>query len=73
MCPGGGAELIYEPVGGWYFVARAGARRVRSEPGRAESPVSFGGSFGLDRFWLDYAFQPYKGPGAAHRVGIRIQ
>ena len=73
IVPGGGAELIYEPVGGWYFVARASARRVRSEPGRAESPVTFGGSFGLDRFWLDYAFQPYKGPGAAHRVGIRIQ
>jgi hypothetical protein len=73
IVPAGGAELIYEPVGGWYFVARAGARRVRSEPGRAESPVTFGGSFGLDRFWLDYAFQPYKGPGAAHRVGIRIQ
>jgi hypothetical protein len=35
--------------------------------------VTFGGSFGLDRFWLDYAFQPYKGPGAAHRLGIRIQ
>jgi hypothetical protein len=73
IVPAGGAELIYEPVGGWYFVARAGARRVRSEPGRAESPVTFGGSFGLDRFWLDYAFQPYKGPGAAHRLGIRIQ
>lgn len=73
IVPAGGAELIYEPVGGWYFVARAGARRVRSEPGRAESPVTFGGSFGLDRLWLDYAFQPYKGPGAAHRLGIRIQ
>jgi len=73
MVPAAGAELIYEPVGGWYFVARAGARRVRSEPGRAESPVTFGGSFGLDRFWLDYAFQPYRGPGAAHRIGIRIQ
>jgi hypothetical protein len=73
IVPAGGAELIYEPVGGWYFVARAGARRVRSGPERAESPVTFGGSFGLDRFWLDYAFQPYKGPGAAHRLGIRIQ
>ena len=73
LVPAAGAELIYEPVGGWYFVARAGARRVRSEPGRAESPVTFGGSFGLDRFWLDYAFQPYRGPGAAHRIGIRIQ
>jgi hypothetical protein len=73
IVPAGGAELFYEPVGGWYFVARAGARRVRSEPGRAEAPVTFGGSFGLDRFWLDYAFQPYKGPGAAHRLGIRIQ
>jgi hypothetical protein len=73
IAPAGGAELIYEPVGGWYFVARAGARRVRQNAGEGESPVTFGGSFGLDRFWLDYAFQPYEGPGAAHRVAIRIQ
>ena len=73
IVPAGGAELIYEPVGGWNFMVRAGARRVRKLLDRGESPVTVGGSFGLDRFWLDYAFQPYEGPGAAHRVSIRIQ
>ena len=73
IVPGAGAELIYQPVQGWTFIGRAGARRVRDLPDRAESPVTVGGSFGLDRFWIDYAFQPYRGPGSAHRVAIRIQ
>jgi hypothetical protein len=74
IVPGGGLELSYEPVGGWNFVARAGGRRVDDGPGPRESPVTLGGSFGLDRFWLDYAFQPSRnGGGASHRVGIRIQ
>jgi hypothetical protein len=73
IVPGGGGELIYQPVQGWTFIGRVGARRVAQGPERAESPVTLGGSFGLDRLWVDYAFQPYKGPGAAHRVGIRIQ
>jgi hypothetical protein len=73
IVPGGGAELIYQPVQGWTFIGRAGARRVVQGPERAESPVTLGGSFGLDRLWVDYVFQPYQGPGAAHRVGIRIQ
>jgi len=73
IVPGGGAELIYQPVQGWTFIGRAGARRVRNVPDRAESPVTLGGSFGLDRLWIDYAFQPYRGLGAAHRVAIRIQ
>jgi len=73
IVPGGGAELLYQPVQGWTFIGRAGARRVRDVPGRAESPLTLGGSFGLDRLWIDYAFQPYRGPGSAHRVAIRIQ
>lgn len=73
IVPGAGAELIYQPVQGWTFIARAGGRRVRNLPGRAESPVTMGASFGLDRLWIDYAFQPYRGPGSAHRFAIRIQ
>lgn len=73
IVPGAGVELIYQPVEGWTVIGRAGARRVRDLPDRAESPVTFGGSFGLDRLWIDYAFQPYRGPGSAHRVAIRIQ
>jgi len=73
IVPGAGVELIYQPVEGWTVIGRAGARRVRDLPGRAESPVTLGGSFGLDRLWLDYTFQPYRGPGSAHRIAIRIQ
>lgn len=73
IVPGAGVELIYQPVDGWTFIGRAGARRVRDLPGRAESPLTVGASFGLDRLWIDYAFQPYRGPGSAHRVGVRIQ
>ncbi len=73
ITPAAGAELVYQPVSGWSVVARLGARRVDGGPGPLESPVSLGGSFGLDRFWLDYAFQPSRGSRATHRVGIRIQ
>ena len=73
IVPAGGAELFYQPVEGWIFVGRVGGRRVESGVTSRESPVTLGGSFGLDRFWLDYAFQPSRGSGASHRVGIRIQ
>jgi hypothetical protein len=73
IVPGAGVELIYQPVDGWTLIGRAGARRVRDLPVRAESPVTVGASFGLDRLWIDYAFQPYRGPGSAHRIAIRIQ
>lgn len=73
IVPGGGLELFYQPVEGWYFVGRVGARRVEGGIKPLESPVTLGGSFGLDRFWLDYALQPSRGSSATHRIGIRIQ
>ena len=73
IVPAGGVELVYQPLDGWYFVGRVGARRVEGGPAPLESPVTLGGSFGLDRFWLDYSFQPSRGVGATHRIGIRIQ
>ena len=73
IVPAGGAELFYQPVQGWIFVGRVGGRRVESGLTARESPVTLGGSFGLDRLWIDYAFQPSRGSGASHRVGIRIQ
>ena len=73
ITPGAGVELSYQPVEGWYFIGRVGGRRVEGGPRPLESPVTLGGSFGLDRFWLDYAFQPSRGSSATHRVGIRIQ
>jgi len=71
--PAGGAEVIYTPVQGWTFVTRAGVRRVSDGSGSAESPVTFGATFGLDRLSVDYAFGAFTGPGSAHRIAIRIQ
>lgn len=73
IVPAGGAEIFYQPVEGWIFVGRVGARRVEGAPEPRESPVTLGGSFGLDRLWLDYALQPSRGHGASHRIGLRIQ
>ncbi len=71
--PAGGAELIYNPVQGWTFVGRVGARRVSEGSSSAESPITVGGTFGLDRLSVDYVFAPFKGLGSAHRIAIRIQ
>ncbi len=73
IVPAGGVELTFEPVSGWTFTGRMGARRVNGSSSPSESPITLGASFGLDRFALDYAFEPYRGVGATHRIGIRIQ
>ncbi len=73
LSPGGGAEIAWVPVQGWTFAARAGVRRVEGDGSPAEHPLSAGASFGVDRFWLDYAFEPVRGTGSIHRVGVRIQ
>jgi hypothetical protein len=74
MVPGAGAELTWEPVAGWTFAGRVGVRRGDPAGAPGLSPVSFGGSFGLDALHLDYAFTPYHGvAGGSHRIGLRIQ
>jgi len=73
IAPGGGIELTYEPLGGWTVAARLGARRVDRSGTPALQPWTFGGSFGLDRFSLDYGFEQYRGAGSVHRVGLRIE
>jgi hypothetical protein len=73
ILPGGGAELIFEPVAGWTFRARAGVRRRDKLPLNSTWAPTAGASFGLDRFSLDYGFEPASGPGSTHRLGIRIQ
>lgn len=73
LSPGGGAEIAWVPVQGWTFAARAGVRRVEGDGSPAEHPLSAGASFGVDRFWLDYAFEPVRGTGSIHRFGIRLQ
>lgn len=73
IVPGTGVEVFYAPVDGWNFAGRVGARRVDGGPKPHESPVTVGGSFGFDRVWIDYVFQPSAGGGATYRVGLRIQ
>lgn len=73
LSPGGGAEIAWVPLQGWTFAARAGVRRVDGGGSPSEHPFSAGASFGVDRFWLDYAFEPVRGTGSIHRVGIRLQ
>lgn len=73
IMPGGGGELQFEPVSGWTFAARAGVLRRDEYPFESTWAPTVGASFGLDRFALDYGFVPIRGPGASHRVGIRIQ
>jgi hypothetical protein len=74
IVPGGGVELTFELVAGWTVTGRIGATRIEDAPGKAFASPTFGATFGLDRLALDYAFAPYsRGPGAVHRLGIRIQ
>jgi hypothetical protein len=69
---GAGAELIYVPVGGWSFVGRVGARRVDRSELPAQYPVTFGASFWLDRFGIDYGYEPFSGSSGGHRIGLRL-
>lgn len=73
ITPAGGVELTYEPVSGWTASVRVGARRVDQSRLPGLQPFTVGASLGLDRFSLDYGFEAYRGLGAAHRFGIRIQ
>ncbi len=72
IVPGGGAELVYEPVSGWTAKLRAGLHRPDpSSP--AIGPITLGGSLGLDRFSLDYSVEWYRVGGTVHRFGVRIE
>lgn len=73
LTPAGAAELVYEPVAGWTASIRLGVRRVDGAGRPGLQPVTLGGSLGLDRFALDYAYESYRGTGAVHRLGIRLQ
>jgi hypothetical protein len=73
ITPAGGIEVSYLPVSGWSFTGRIGAQRITMPARAGESSLTFGASIGADRLAIDYAFQQYRGPGATHRVGIRIR
>ncbi len=72
LMPAGAVELTYVPLEGFVFAARAGARRVEGGT-RTRRPYTAGLGFSFDRLSLDYAYEPYSGPGGAHRFGLRIQ
>ncbi len=71
--PAGGIELSYLPVSGWEITGRIGAQDVSGAARRGESAMTFGATLGVDRIALDYAFQQYDGPGATHRIGLRVR
>lgn len=73
IVPGGGVELLYQPVEGWLFSLRAGAHRPEAGPGPRLHPLTLGAGIALDRVSLDYAFEAIRGGGGTHRVGIRVQ
>ena len=73
VVPAGGLELRYLPVEGWTIAGRVGARRVDRDGRPAPSPLTFGGTLGLDRVELDYAYEPFTGSGGGHRIGLRIR
>ncbi len=73
VLPAGGVELSYLPVSGWSFTGRIGGQRIAQPYRSGESALTLGATISIDRFALDYAFQQYSGPGATHRVGVRIR
>ncbi len=68
IVPAGGLEISYWPITGRTFTVRVGGRRV---PGGTRSPITFGAAFTGDRITIEYAFEEFDAPGAAHRFGVR--
>jgi hypothetical protein len=73
LAPAAGFELAYLPLEGWQVALRAGARRVETAGETHPLPVALGGGVTLDRVTVEYAWEPYRGRGAVHRVGLRIE
>ncbi len=70
VMPALGTELAYVPVEGVALAGRLGVRRAEF---RAQSAMTAGLGFSIDRFSLDYAIEPFIGAPDAHRVGVRIR
>lgn len=69
LLPAAAVELGYVPLDGYLFQVRVGLRRPELQ---AQQPLTFGGTFSLDRFTLDYAYEDWAG-GAAHRLAVRVR
>lgn len=69
--PAAGGELTWSPLEGVAVTVRNGIRLPRE----GDEPLVTGGlGFTLDRFALDYAFEPMRGGRpVSHRVGLRIR
>jgi hypothetical protein len=69
ILPGGGVEVNYSPLEGYAFAVRGSMRRPEL---RAQRPLSVGGSAGLDRFAVEYAYEDWVG-GGVHRLALRVR
>ncbi len=71
VLPAAGGQLLYTPLDGWSFTARAGVRRPA--PSSNERPVTGGLALTLDRLTIDYAVEGVKNGDAVHRIGVRLR
>ncbi|MEO7962457.1 MAG: hypothetical protein ABIT38_00950, partial [Gemmatimonadaceae bacterium] len=69
VLPAAGGELTFEPLEGFTFSARAGARRAEL---KEERHATAGVGVGMDRVNLDYAWEQLRSSGA-HRITVRLR
>jgi hypothetical protein len=71
VLPAAGGQILYSPLDGWTFTARAGVRRPA--PLSNQQPVTGGVALTLDRLTIDYAVEGVKHGSAVHRIGVRLR
>ncbi|MGH7712013.1 MAG: hypothetical protein ACREOG_12055 [Gemmatimonadaceae bacterium] len=71
VLPAIGGQILYTPLDGWTFTARAGVRRPA--PTSNQRPLTGGAAITLDRLTIDYAVEGVKHGDAVHRIGVRLR
>jgi hypothetical protein len=71
VLPAIGGQILYTPLDGWTFTARAGVRRPA--PSSNQRPITGGVALTLDRLTVDYAIEGVKNGDAVHRIGLRLR
>jgi hypothetical protein len=71
ILPALAGQVLYTPLDGWTFTARAGVRRPA--PASNQRPVTGGLGITLDRLTIDYAVEGVKNGDAVHRIGVRLR
>ena len=71
VLPAIGGQVLYTPLDGWTFTARAGVRRPA--PSSNMRPVTGGLAITLDRLTIDYAIEAVKRGPTVHRIGARLR